>query len=156
MARLPIDWRTWFDTAIGKRNRINSAQIGPSGFEPMIVGDNSSPPDPAMLAYGLRQYAGEGGQCPPEFLSALADLFDPSAQHEGFSARIVRPKGGKAARLDAWAIGQEADTLAERDGYESAIAAICERHRCSESTAKAALALFRDSVAAHADALREE
>ncbi len=87
-----------------------------------------------MLAYGLRQIADDPASCPPDLLRALADMFDPPAQHTGATAKIVRPRGGKASGLDAWAIGQEADELAERDGFTSAIVAICAKHGCSETT----------------------
>lgn len=155
MAKLTPSWETWLDTAVGKRNRLLSATLGGNGFAPMIKGDNSSPPDPPMLAYGLRIFARDGGQCPPGFLMALADMFDPPAGHSGATAKIVRPKGGKAASFDAWAIGQEADELATRDGYESAIAALSHKHTCSPTTVKQALTDYRAGMAAHDEAVRD-
>lgn len=143
MAKIPVPWTLWFETAIGRRNRPLSAAIGERGFYWTTATDPSSPADPAMMAYGLRQLADDPTKCPPDLLRALADMFDPPAEHSGATLKIARPRGGRSARLDAWAIGQEADELAERDGYASAIAAVCAKHGCSETTAKAALSDYR-------------
>ncbi|WP_242120526.1 hypothetical protein [Sphingomonas lacusdianchii] len=146
MAKVPMPWALWFETAIGRRNRPLSAGIGENGFHFTIAVDSSSPPDPAMMAYGLRQLADDPTNCPPDLLRALADMFDPPAEHSGATLKIARPRGGRNARLDAWAIGQEADELAERDGYASAIAAVCAKHGCSETTAKGALTDYRRAL----------
>ena len=143
MAKIPVPWTLWFETAVGRRNRPLSAEIGPNGFHPTTGRDPSSPPDPAMMAYGLRAMANNPTQCPPDLLRALADMFDPPADHSSATLKIARPKGGRSARLDAWAMGQEADELAERDGYASAIAAICKKYSCRETSAKEALAHYR-------------
>lgn len=149
-----MPWRTWFDTATGKRNRSASATVAGDDFAPLILGDHSSPPNAAMLAHGLRMYAKAGGQCPPDFLEAVADLFDPPPAYKGATAKIMRPRGGKTGALDMWAIGQRFDELAPA-GFEAALIQVRKEAGCSETTAKQALSDYRASMAAHAEATRE-
>ena len=144
MPRLPEPWQGWFDTATANRNRISEGRIAEGRFVIDAEPDLAQPPDPVFLAEGLRLFA-ERGECPPELLSALADLFDPPAGKRGATARLVQPKGGKAAKHSFFEIGQMADELADLDGYASAIAAVCTEFEIGETAAKEALRRYRDS-----------
>lgn len=110
--------------------------------------DLAQTPDPVFLAEGLRLFA-KRGECPPELLSSLADLFDPPAGKRGVTARLIQPKGGKAVKHSFFAMGQMADELANRDGYASAIAAVCAEFEIGETTAKKALTDYRMAMDEH-------
>tara|TARA_B100000678_G_scaffold274004_1_gene264776 strand:+ start:61 stop:510 length:450 start_codon:yes stop_codon:yes gene_type:complete len=145
MPKLPEPWQGWFDTATANRNRISEGRIADGRFVIDAEPDLGQPPDETFLAEGLRLLAGRG-ECPPELLSALADLFDPPAGRRGATARLIQPKGGKAAKNSWYDIGQLADELADRDGYASAIAAVCAEFEIGESAAKDALRQYRASL----------
>lgn len=142
MPTLPEPWQGWFDTATANRNRISEGRIADGRFVIDAEPDLGQPPDPVFLAEGLRLFA-ERGECPSELLSALADLFDPPTGKHGATARLVQPRGGKAAKHSWFEIGQMADELADCDGYASAIAAVCAEFEIGESTAKAAHRTYR-------------
>ena len=145
MPRLPEPWQGWFDTATANRNRISEGRIAEGRFVIDAEPDLAQPPDPVFLAEGLRLFA-ERGECPPELLSALADLFDPPAGARGVTARLIQPRGGKAAKYSWIDIGQKADELADRDGYASAIAAVCAEFGIGETAAKDALRHYRERL----------
>ncbi|MFL0587688.1 hypothetical protein ACH0BU_13725 [Sphingomonas olei] len=144
MPKLPEPWRAWFDRATANRARLSDGMISEGAFYVAGDPDLSEGPDPALLADGLRLFASRGS-CPPELLSALADMFDPPAAYREATAKIVRPRGGKAARYTWYEVGQRADELAERDGYASAIAAVCVEFGYGETAAKNALANYREA-----------
>ena len=148
MPKLPEPWQGWFDTATANRNRISEGRIADGRFVIDAEPDLAQPPDGGFLAEGLRLFA-ERGVCPPELLSALADLFDPPAGKRGAMARLVQPRGGKAAKHSWFEIGQMADELADRDGYASAIAAVCAEFEIGETAAKRALADYRSARTEH-------
>lgn len=145
MPKLPEPWQGWFDTATANRNRISEGRIADGRFVIDAEPDLGQPPDPVFLAEGLRLYA-ERGECPPELLTALADLFDPPAGKRGATARLVQPKGGKAAKHNWYDVGQMADELADRDGFASAIAAVQAEFEIGETAAKDALRQYRESL----------
>ena len=142
MPKLPEPWQGWFDTATANRNRIREGRIADGRFVIDAEPDFGQPPDPALLAEGLRLFAYRGG-CPPEALRALADLFDPPAGKRGTKAVLVQPKGGRAAKHSWYDIGQMADELSDLGGYDYAILTVCREFGVSETTAKGALAQYR-------------
>lgn len=142
MPKLPEPWQGWFATATADRTRISEGRIADGRFVIDAEPDLGQPPDPVFLAEGLRLYA-ERGECPPELLAALADLFDPPDGQRGATARLIQAKGGKAAKHSWYDIGQMADELADRDGYASAIAAVQAEFEIGETAAKDALRRYR-------------
>ena len=145
MPRLPEPWQGWFDTATANRNRISEGRIAEGRFVIDAEPDLAQPPDPVFLAEGLRLFA-ERGECPPELLRALADLFDPPAGKRTVIAQMVKPKGGRAAKHSYFDIGQWAIELIDRDGYASAIAAVQAEFEIGESAAKQAVRRYRKAM----------
>ncbi len=143
----PFAWMIWLDTVEGKRGRESSMGVGDDGRIGYRTDcEPSSEPDPGLFAAGLRAFAASGETVPPALLSRIADMFDPPKAHKGATAKLTRPKGGKAPTYDWIEIGRRTEQqLAEagRGKWADTVHKVAIEFGCSETIVKDALRQWR-------------
>lgn len=145
---MPLMWMTWLSTAEGERDRSISLRVAENGkIEISPKDDHSSPPDPKLLATGLRYFADEGGLVPPAVLHRLADMFDPPSGYKGANAKLSRPRGGRSQEHDRIAIGRHAyEQIKPGCKVDAVIFGTAKIFSCDERTVRRALEYYRSGV----------